>query len=106
MKMVEVKVIENMVDRLVAEFQPEKVLLFGSRAWGGTDDDSDVDLMVIVSESHESPSERGRRAHRCLRGIGVAADVLVRTRREFDRFRAVYASLEAEVLERGIVLYG
>ena len=34
--------------RLVAEFQPEEIYLFGSHAWGTPGQDSDIDLMVIV----------------------------------------------------------
>ncbi|MBF0345387.1 MAG: nucleotidyltransferase domain-containing protein [Nitrospirae bacterium] len=33
--------------KLVAEFQPEKIILFGSYAWGEPTEDSDVDLLVI-----------------------------------------------------------
>ena len=35
--------------RLAEEFHPEEIWLFGSHAWGQPHDDSDVDLMVIVS---------------------------------------------------------
>lgn len=45
-------------------------------------------------------------AHRALRGLGVAKDVLVKTRGEIERYRSVPASLEAEILERGRRLYG
>lgn len=106
MTTVDTTVLDEMTRRLVAEFQPEQIILFGSHAWGNPDPGSDVDLMVIVSDSHERLVERGMRAHRCLRGLTVAADILVKTRAEVERFRHVYASLEAEVLECGKVLYG
>jgi hypothetical protein len=35
MKTLSGKLLETITDRLVAEFQPERVILFGSRAWGG-----------------------------------------------------------------------
>jgi predicted nucleotidyltransferase len=92
--------------RLVAEFKPEQVWLFGSHAWGQPDEGSDLDLLVIVPQSDESPVRRAQRAHRCLRGLGIAKDVLVKTRAELERFRNVRASLEAEILERGRLIYG
>ena len=44
--------------RLVAEFQPEEIYLFGSHAWGTPGQDSDIDLMVIVPQSDERPIRR------------------------------------------------
>ncbi|RKZ30179.1 nucleotidyltransferase domain-containing protein, partial [bacterium] len=37
-------VINRMVEKLVAEYKPEKIILFGSYAWGNPDRDSDIDL--------------------------------------------------------------
>jgi predicted nucleotidyltransferase len=37
-----------MVRRIVEQFQPEKIILFGSHACGSADPDSDVDLLVIM----------------------------------------------------------
>ncbi len=92
-------VLDEMVRRLVAEFQPEQIILFGSRAWGEPDEESGVDLLVIVSESDERPTQRAARAYHCLGGIGVPKDILVKTRAEVDKYRHVYASLECEILE-------
>ncbi len=98
--------LQEMTRRLVAEFQPSRVILFGSHAWGQPDEDSDVDLLVIVPDSDQSRMERELRARRCLQDMYVAKDVLVQTQPEIDQASRVYASLESEVLERGIRLYG
>ena len=105
MKTVELSVLTEITRRLVEEFQPEQVVLFGSHAWGHPDDDSDVDFLVIVSHASEQPTARARRAYRCLRGLLVPTDILVKTRAEIERFRGVYASLECQILECGTVLY-
>jgi predicted nucleotidyltransferase len=99
-------IMNEIVRRLVAEFDPEQVILFGSRAWGKPREDSDVNLLVIVGDTQERELDMAVRAHRCLGGIPVSKDVLVKTRKQVDRFVGVYASLEAEILERGKVLYG
>ncbi len=92
--------------RLVDEFHPEQIYLFGSRAWGDPTEDSDVDLMVIVSESAEVPANRSARGRSALRGMHFAKDILVRTRAEFERRARVHASLESQIAERGRLLYG
>jgi len=105
MKVVESTVLEAMTRRLVGEFDPEQVYLFGSHAWGIPDDDSDVDLLVIVGETGEKPSRRAQRAHRCLGGLGVPKDVLVHTHREVDRALRVPTSLIRQIIENGRLLY-
>ena len=99
-------VLDEAVERLKAEFQPEEIYLFGSHAWGTPDDDSDVDLMVIVPDSDERSIKRMQRAHRCLRGIGFAKDVLVPTRAQVDRYKHLRASVFHQVLANGRKLYG
>ena len=96
----------EIVERLVVEFDPDEIFLFGSHAWGKPTEDSDLDLLVVIPKTDERPTARATRAYRCLRGIPVPLDVIVRTREEIDRFSGVPASLEAEILERGKTLYG
>ena len=96
----------EIVRRLVAEFDPEEIILFGSRAWGNPGPDSDYDLWIIVSQSDEKSNGLATRGYRCLRGIRVPTDLIVSTRAEFDRFKTVPASLEAKVFKRGGLLYG
>ncbi len=98
--------LQEMTRRLVAELQPRQIILFGSHVWGQPNEDSDVDLFVIVPDSEQSPLERGIQARHCLRGINVAKDILVETQAEVDQASRVYASLESEILEKGVKLYG
>ena len=100
------ELLQTATRRLVAEFQPEEIYLFGSHAWGAPDQDSDIDLMVIVPQSDERPIRRDQRAQRCLGRLPVSADVLVRTRHEVNRVRELQGSLTREVLQRGRKVYG
>ena len=61
-----------------------------------------MDLFVIASQKESARALRGRRV---LRGLNVPKDVVVRTRAEVERARRVHASLESEILDRGVVLY-
>ncbi|MBI3853495.1 MAG: nucleotidyltransferase domain-containing protein [Verrucomicrobia bacterium] len=106
MKAINEGLLQTATQKLVAEFQPEQIWLFGSYAWGVPTEDSDVDLMVIVPRSDERSIKRMQRAHRCLRGIGFAKDVLVPTRAQVDRYKHLRASLFHQVLAKGRKLYG
>jgi len=105
-KTIQPDLLNETVERLKTEFQPEEIYLFGSHAWGTPNDDSDVDLMVIVPSSDERPIRRDQRAQKCLGRLAVAADVLVRTRGEVNRYKHLRASLFHQVLNQGRKLYG
>ena len=106
MKTLDENLIQIVTQKLVAEFQPEQIWLFGSHAWGEPNADSDVDLMVIVGRSDERPVRRAQRAQRCLGRLPISADVLVRTRYEVNRVCEVLGSLTREVLQKGRKVYG
>ena len=97
--------IDTAVERLVPEFHPEQIWLFGSYAWGEPTADSDLDFVVVVSESDERSLARMQRAHRCLHKLGMPKDVIVDTRAEFDRFKEVRSSLTYKILREGRLLY-
>jgi len=105
-KTIQPVLLDEAVERLKKEFQPEEIYLFGSHAWGMPNDDSDVDLMVIVRESSERPIKRMQRAHHCLGNLEMSKDVFVQTRAEFDRYRHLRASFQHQILQRGRKLYG
>ena len=106
MKTLDTDLLQTATQRLVAEFQPEQIWLFGSHAWGTPTEDSDVDLMVILPQSDERPIRRDQRAQKCLGRLAVPADVLVRTRGEVNRYKHLRASLYHQVLNQGRKLYG
>ena len=106
MKTIQSELLNETVERLKTEFQPEEIYLFGSHAWGTPNEDSDVDLMVIVPGSDERPIRRDQRAQKCLGRLAVPADVLVRTRGEVNRYKHLRASLFHQVLNQGRKLYG
>jgi predicted nucleotidyltransferase len=91
--------------RLVEELDPDQVILFGSRAWGTPDPDSDVDLLLVLPGDVVDPGTAEFRARRCLRGLGLSKDILVRSRAQLDRMKAVRASLEAKIVAEGQILY-
>ncbi|GEJ59496.1 nucleotidyltransferase domain-containing protein [Anaeromyxobacter diazotrophicus] len=97
-------VLEELVRRLRAAYQPERVYLFGSRARGESGPDSDYDLLLVVPDDAPPERRRAKLAYRALRGTGVAADVLVWTRSAFDERLSVVASLPATVAREGALV--
>ncbi|MBI3089068.1 MAG: nucleotidyltransferase domain-containing protein [Candidatus Tectomicrobia bacterium] len=95
----------EIVRRLVAAYQPERIYLFGSVARGESGPDSDYDLLLVVPD--DAPPERhdSDLAYKVLRGTGIGADVVVWTRSRFERRKHVVCSLPATVLREGRLLY-
>ncbi|MCP4594013.1 MAG: nucleotidyltransferase domain-containing protein [bacterium] len=98
-------VLEEIVERLVRALDPQELYLFGSRARGDGEPDSDFDILIVLADSDLPGYTRDRLALRALRGLRVAVDVIVLTREEFDRKRAVVCSLPATVEREGKLLY-
>lgn len=106
MKQVTTELLEQITQKLVATLNPEQIILFGSHAYGEPNEDSDIDLLVIVSQSNEPRYRRSRLAYRALRGIGVPTDVIIMTREEVKRKVNVRSSLISRVIHDGRILYG
>jgi predicted nucleotidyltransferase len=98
------KQIDAVVQKIVQEFHPEKVILFGSYAYGKPNADSDVDLLVVM-ESDERPARRAIRVVRQLLDVPFPMDVLVRTPQEVRQRLQMNDCFVREIVERGRVLY-
>ena len=102
--MITKKTIKEATRRLVKEFSPKAIILFGSQARGKADQYSDVDLLVIC------PIRGSRRnlmvaMDRALRGIGFARDIIVLTPKEFDRDRHIPGTIARPASLEGRVIY-
>jgi predicted nucleotidyltransferase len=106
MKQVTDNILSEITERIRKAVNPEKIILFGSWAWGTPGASSDLDLFVVVPHSTEPSYRRSRVIYRCLRGVGIPIDVIVQTRDEVERGKRVTTSLTHTVLEKGRVLYG
>lgn len=97
--------LRELLDRLVAQWQPEEIILFGSRARGEARAGSDYDLLVVVQQASEPIWRRAQLAHRAMWGIRCAVDVLVLTRGELAQQGARYWTAAAAALREGRTLY-
>jgi predicted nucleotidyltransferase len=93
-----------LIERVVREWQPERIHLFGSRARGDAGPDSDWDFLVVVPDSSSAP-EDPLVPWRLRRDTGVRADVVVYSARDFDAERSVPNTLAYEATSTGVALY-
>lgn len=94
----------EMVRRIVAQFRPERVVLFGSQARGDATSESDVDLLVVMPVNG-SKRERRLAIQMALHDIHVPKDILVVTPREWDIQRGIPGTLVWPARQEGVVLY-
>jgi predicted nucleotidyltransferase len=95
------------VDRIVREFRPLKVILFGSRARGDARAESDVDLLVVMPDAWAGARRRAAAVGivRALRDLPVAKDVVVTTPEEIARRGGLVGTVLQRALAEGAVLY-
>lgn len=96
--------IGDMVEKIVASFSPERIILFGSYAYGKITSDSDVDLLVIM-ETDLPSVERQRQISRLLRPRRFPLDIIVKNPVEIQKSRRRVDPFMNEILDKGIVLY-
>jgi len=92
------------VQKIVTELKPEKIILFGSYAYGKPNPDSDVDLLVIM-KTRASLKDRSWAVSRLLMPRPFPVDILVKTPREIEKALGAKDFFMKEILTRGKVLY-
>ena len=83
---------------------PEKIILFGSFAYGKPTPDSDVDLLVIM-ESNLRPHARVIQISEVLDPRPFPVDIIVRTPEEIEERLRIGDCFFREILSKGKVLY-
>jgi predicted nucleotidyltransferase len=93
-----------MVERTVARFQPEQVILFGSHARGDAGPESDVDLLIVM-DFQESAFDKALEIRQALRGFLIPKDILVTTPEAFAWRKEVIGTIEWPAAREGKLLY-
>jgi predicted nucleotidyltransferase len=98
------ELIADMTDRIARDFDPLRIILFGSHARGDATADSDVDLLVVLPEA---PNKRQAaiEIRRALRDLPVSKDIVVTTPDEIARRGDLIGPVLRPALREGKVLY-
>lgn len=99
-------IILGIVDKLVADYQPQRVILFGSYAYGNPRPDSDIDLL-IVKDTPDRFSQRWNRVRHILSDPArqIAIETLILTPDELAQRTTIGDQFVIDILKRGKVLY-
>ena len=96
--------LNEIIDRIVTKFSPEKIIIFGSVAKGTAGPDSDVDVLVIMDT--ELPYyKRAAPIRSAMRGVRAPVDILVLTQEEYDRLKENEFSFANEIYRTGVTAY-
>lgn len=97
-------VLKMMVDRIVRNFNPERIILFGSYARGTPNFHSDIDLLVIM-ENCTKRRETAVKIRKLLRSAPIAKDVVVTTTGNIEKYGNVPGYVIYNALQEGVMLY-
>ena len=101
--MVNRKNINALVGQIVEQFNPQRVILFGSYAYGKPTIDSDVDLLVVMPHKG-APSMQAAKIRKKIRA-GFPLDLVVRSPGEIRKRLSIGDFFIKEVIERGQPIY-
>jgi uncharacterized protein len=96
--------INEIVKRITFFCNPEKIILFGSYAYGQPTPDSDLDIMIVM-DTEEKPHKRAVPLRKLLRDISVPKDIIVKTPDEFERYKDVIGTIIFPAAHHGKVIY-
>jgi predicted nucleotidyltransferase len=102
------KVLADMVQTIVREMDPERIYLFGSRARGDARKDSDVDLLIVVSEPFRPDHSRFQeinQVYRALSSFRIPNDVLLYSSDEFAKWSQSLNHVVGRCYREGKLLY-
>lgn len=103
-KYISQKSIRNITNNLVKEFKPEKIILFGSYAWGKPKKDSDVDLLIIKN-SRKPYWKLAYEVNKILLWREVAVDALVYSSDKLKKRIEMEDPFVTKIMKKGVVLY-
>jgi len=97
--------LNEIVQSLVNALHPERIYLFGSHAYGQPNDDSDVDLLIVISDSDVLSRDKIVEGYRALREFHIPKDIIVVNQSQFDKRSRWLSSIERVVTDKGRLLY-
>jgi len=97
--------LKEVVKRIVSAVDPEKIILFGSYAYGMPKKESDLDLLVVVKESSLPRYKRSVPIYKALAGILIPKDIIVYTEKEIEEWSNVPLAFITTIIRKGKVIY-
>lgn len=102
--MIDLSKIHDIVNRIAARFNPDKIILFGSYATGTPTNESDLDLLIV----QDTDLPRHRRSfdiQKFLVGSMIPMDILVYTNEEYEKEKNEKFSFLNSAIKTSKILY-
>ncbi len=96
--------ISEMAAVLAEKLEPQRIVLFGSRARGNAAAESDIDLLVIMKNGTHR-RKAAVKAYQVLGVQGIGKDIVVVTEDDVERYGALQGSIIAPAISEGKVVY-
>ena len=98
------ELLDDLVERVVEAVHPRRIILFGSGARGDLGPNSDLDLLIVMTDGTHRRQTEGR-LYRELSGLGVAKDLVVVTESDVRQFADEPSLVISPALKEGRELY-
>jgi predicted nucleotidyltransferase len=98
------EILDEIVQRVVAVAQPERIILFGSAARDMMGPNSDIDLLVVKRGDFDQGRVLGD-IYVNLHGVGQAVDVVLVTPEQLERYKNTHCLVIAPALREGREIY-
>lgn len=79
------EILQNLISRILSACAPQRIILFGSAARGEMDENSDLDVLVIMPNGTHR-RETAQKIYRDLFGLGFAKDIVVATEADIEQY--------------------
>jgi predicted nucleotidyltransferase len=96
--------IDKIVERITKEYQPKKVILFGSYAYGEPTEDSDIDIL-IVTQRRLSREETYKIRRELLRDFSISVQLISVSEEEFTETKDIVGGITYPASKYGEILY-
>lgn len=103
--MISQQTIEQVKEKLIKEFNPIEIYLFGSYAWGTPTEESDLDLLLVVDSTDEDRHKMIVRGYHILANIRCPKDIVIHTKDEFDQWSQEVPRLTYKIKNKGQRVY-
>ncbi|OGC43342.1 hypothetical protein A2548_03195 [candidate division WOR-1 bacterium RIFOXYD2_FULL_41_8] len=96
--------IKDIAGKIAKKFKPKRLVLFGSRALGQTNKDSDIDLCVI-NDNVRDKSQEFIKIRKLLGNFIQPIDILFFSEAEFKKRKDIWGTIQYEIDKKGKILY-
>jgi predicted nucleotidyltransferase len=104
-RIIEQETIQKIIEIIVKEINPEKIIMFGSRAREDARDNSDYDICVIKEGIEHERNKYTKKLYIALHDVGEAIDLIVETPDRFPKLIEYKSYIYRHIQKDGLIIY-